>query len=62
MSKGADPDVTVKVDAEKMRKTLKDCVNELCLLCGDYKTEHIGSCNGCRWKDVKAEVSRRDNG
>jgi hypothetical protein len=27
----------------------KDCVNELCLKCGQYKHEHEGSCNGCRW-------------
>ena len=23
--------------------------NELCLKCGLYKTEHEGSCDGCRW-------------
>jgi len=32
---------------------LRDCVNELCLKCGDYKLEHEGACNGCRWKDVR---------
>ena len=32
---------------------LHDCVNEMCYLCGNYKTEHMGSCNGCRWKAVK---------
>lgn len=32
---------------------LKDCVNELCLKCGQYRTEHLGSCDGCRWKAVK---------
>ena len=32
---------------------LKDCVNELCLKCGNYREEHLGACNGCRWKEVK---------
>ena len=32
---------------------LKDCVNELCYQCGQYKTAHLGSCDGCRWKTVK---------
>ena len=27
-----------------------DLRNELCLLCGRYKTAHLGSCDGCRWK------------
>jgi Lar family restriction alleviation protein len=28
----------------------RDCRNELCLRCGSYKTAHLGSCDGCRWK------------
>lgn len=24
--------------------------NELCLRCGKYKTRHLGSCDGCRWR------------
>jgi hypothetical protein len=39
-------------------RELKDCVNELCLRCGDYKQEHLGACEGCRW----LEVRRRDIG
>ena len=31
-------------------ETLKDCRNELCNLCGKYKEEHNGACDGCRWK------------
>ena len=27
-----------------------DLRNELCLLCGKYKTAHEGSCDGCRWR------------
>lgn len=29
---------------------IKDLKNELCLLCGKYKDEHLGACNGCRWR------------
>ena len=29
----------------------RDCRNELCLRCGEYKTAHLGSCDGCRWRD-----------
>lgn len=24
--------------------------NEHCLMCGNYKTAHLGACDGCRWK------------
>lgn len=42
--------------AEKELKTnLKDCVNELCLLCGKYRYEYTGSCDGCRWLKVRKE-------
>lgn len=33
----------------RLRSEFKDCVNELCLQCGSYKTEHLGSCDDCRW-------------
>ena len=32
---------------------LRDCVIELCLKCGSYREDHLGACNGCRWKEVK---------
>jgi hypothetical protein len=35
---------------ERLERELRDCRNELCLRCGDYKTKHLGSCNGCRWE------------
>ena len=35
-----------------LRRALKDCRNELCLNCGDYKLAHKGACDGCRWKDL----------
>jgi hypothetical protein len=28
----------------------RDCRNELCLRCGEYKTKHLGSCDDCRWR------------
>ena len=30
----------------------RDCRNELCLRCGQYKTSHLGSCKGCRWEKI----------
>jgi hypothetical protein len=32
---------------------LRDCVNELCLKCGNYHESYLGACDGCRWKVVK---------
>lgn len=34
---------------EELRSELNTCRNELCLRCGQYKTKHLGSCEGCRW-------------
>ena len=44
---------TLQADRDNIRAELRDCVNELCLQCGQYRTEHLGSCDGCRWKKVK---------
>jgi hypothetical protein len=44
-----DPDFADAVDQAK--EMLKACRNELCLHCGRYKKEHLGYCDGCRWKD-----------
>ena len=30
---------------------LRDCRNELCLRCGNYREKHLGACDGCRWKE-----------
>jgi hypothetical protein len=35
---------------ERLERELRDCRNELCLKCGDYKMKHMGACNGCRWE------------
>ena len=32
---------------------LKDCVNELCRMCGRYRREHEGACDGCRWLKLR---------
>lgn len=34
---------------EGLKKKYKDCRNELCLKCGEYKMRHKGACDGCRW-------------
>lgn len=36
----------------RANRDLKDCRNELCLRCGNYKQKHLGACDGCRWKDM----------
>ena len=33
-----------------LRIELKQCRNELCLRCGQYKEAHNGACDGCRYK------------
>lgn len=38
---------------DKYKRQLKDCVNELCYRCGDYKEEHLGRCNGCKWRVIR---------
>lgn len=37
----------------RANRDLKDCRNELCLRCGNYKQKHLGACDGCRWKDME---------
>ena len=50
--------LTIKDDVLTLESDLRDCVNELCLKCGQYRTQHLGSCDGCRWKRVKEEVRK----
>ena len=40
-------------DVSGMESDLRDCVNELCWKCGNYREEHLCACDGCRWKDVR---------
>jgi len=44
---------SVTADNQWLTMELKECCNELCLRCGDYRTEHLGTCDGCRWKAVR---------
>ena len=39
---------------ERLERDLRDCRNELCLRCGNYREKHKGACDGCRWKDLDA--------
>ena len=43
----------LQCDLDAVKKLCKTCANELCLHCGAYHEEHLGACNGCRWKKVK---------
>lgn len=43
----------IRFGRDKERAVRKDAVNELCLKCGEYQTENLGSCDGCRWKDLR---------
>lgn len=45
--------VYLTFDMQNMESDLRDCVNELCLKCGNYRQEHEGACNGCRWKETR---------
>lgn len=45
-------DIDMLVEIENLKGELHDCVNELCLRCGRYRQEHLGVCDGCRWKKV----------
>lgn len=49
VSERLDPDYARAVT--ELKQAFKDCRNELCLKCGDYKMRHRGACKGCRWLD-----------
>lgn len=38
---------------DRLMVSLKSLANENCERCGKYKNAHLGSCDGCKWKDVK---------
>ena len=55
---GTAPEISLHVMTlvsaiQNAESDLRDCVNELCLKCGSYREDHLGACNGCRWKEVK---------
>ena len=41
----------LRAENTELKRDLKDCRNELCLRCGDYKQRHLGACDGCRWRE-----------
>lgn len=44
---------TIAQNRETIRKMAEEydtLRNEHCLMCGNYKGEHYGACNGCRWR------------
>ena len=49
LAEKTDPDFALAVGEAKA--CLEYLRNELCYNCGGYKTEHLGSCDGCRWKE-----------
>ena len=58
LSGGADAEVSANMAALtsliiNAESDLHDCVNELCYQCGKYHTAFEGSCDGCRWLEVK---------
>ena len=48
---GSDPTLDAESRIKRLARDLKDCRNELCLKCGEYKQRHNGACDGCRWKE-----------
>ena len=41
----------LRCENQSLSVMLKDCRNELCERCGNYKEAHRGACNGCRWEE-----------
>lgn len=52
---GSDPILDAESRIKRLVRDLKDCRNELCLKCGEYKQRHLGACDGCRWKEVNLD-------
>ena len=43
----------VRKQNDRLMVSLKDCANELCHKCGKAANSHLGSCDSCKWKNVK---------
>lgn len=41
----------------KLQRELRQCRNELCLRCGNYREKHLGACDGCRWLNVPEVIN-----
>ena len=38
-----------------MKNLLIECINELCIKCGKYESEHMGACDHCKWYEMKTK-------
>ena len=43
----------LQAEVANLKAELKDCANELCYMCGSYKTEHEGTCKDCRYLPIR---------
>ena len=39
----------LEAEVTNLKSEFHDCVNELCLQCGNYREEHNCACDDCRW-------------
>jgi hypothetical protein len=39
------------IQMENFIRELKNCRDELCLKCGNYKDAHLGACDDCRYRN-----------
>jgi hypothetical protein len=45
--------INLQQKCNDLTNALRDCINELCCYCPRIQREHLGACDGCRWKNVK---------
>ena len=43
----------LQAEVANLKAELKECANELCYMCGSYKTEHEGTCKDCRYLPIR---------
>ena len=41
------------IEIANLKAQLRDFINELCFYCPKIQMEHLGACDGCRWKKIK---------
>ena len=39
-------------ERDELKNELAAMRNELCCKCGNYREDHNGACDGCRWKEA----------
>ena len=40
----------LKDKIKRLQSELRNCRNELCLKCGQYKQSHLGACDDCKYR------------